>query len=76
MAAELYVFCEVAFPGLGLFGRIYPSVLGSIAVVMGYSAYVSEVLRAGFNDVHPSQRASARSLGLTSGQTTDRKSVV
>ena len=37
---------------------------------MGYSAYVSEVLRAGFNDVHPSQRASARSLGLTSGQTT------
>ena len=57
-------------PGLGLFGRIDPSVLGTIAVVMGYSAYVSEVLRAGFNDVHPSQRASARSLGLTSGQTT------
>ena len=54
-------------PGLGLFGRIDPSVLGTIAVVMGYSAYVSEVLRAGFNDVHPSQRAS---LGLTSGQTT------
>ena len=47
-------------PGLGLFGRIDPSVLGTIAVV----------LRAGFNDVHPSQRASARSLGLTSGQTT------
>ncbi|MCH4208962.1 amino acid ABC transporter permease [Bifidobacterium sp.] len=57
-------------PGLGLFGRIDPSILGTIAVVMGYSAYVSEVLRAGFNDVHPSQRASARSLGLTSGQTT------
>ncbi|KFI88529.1 MULTISPECIES: amino acid ABC transporter permease [Bifidobacterium] len=57
-------------PGLGLFGRIDPSILGTIAVIMGYSAYVSEVLRAGFNDVHPSQRASARSLGLTAGQTT------
>ena len=57
-------------PGLGLFGRIDPAVLGTIAVVMGYSAYVAEVLRAGFNDVHPSQRASARSLGLTAGQTT------
>ncbi|OZG63129.1 ABC transporter permease [Bifidobacterium lemurum] len=57
-------------PGLGLFGRIDPSILGTIAVVMGYSAYVAEVLRAGFNDVHPSQRASARSLGLTAGQTT------
>lgn len=57
-------------PGLGLFGRIDPSILGTIAVVMGYSAYVAEVLRAGFNDVHPSQRASARSLGLTSSQTT------
>lgn len=57
-------------PGLGIFGRIDPSVLGTIAVIMGYSAYVAEVLRAGFNDVHPSQRASARSLGLTAGQTT------
>ncbi|MBW3092686.1 amino acid ABC transporter permease [Bifidobacterium sp. 82T10] len=57
-------------PGLGLFGRIDPSILGTIAVIMGYSAYVAEVLRAGFNDVHPSQRASARSLGLTAGQTT------
>ena len=36
---------------------------------MSYSAYVGEVLRAGFEDVHPSMRASARSLGLTSGQT-------
>lgn len=57
-------------PGLGLFGRIDPAILGTIAVIMGYSAYVAEVLRAGFNDVHPSQRASARSLGLTAGQTT------
>lgn len=57
-------------PGLGIFGRIPASLLGTIAVIMGYSAYVAEVLRAGFEDVHPSQRASARSLGLTSRQTT------
>lgn len=57
-------------PGLGIFGRIPAAVLGTIAVILGYSAYVAEVLRAGFDDVHPSQRASARSLGLTSGQTT------
>lgn len=57
-------------PGLGLFGRIDPAVLGTIAIIIGYSAYVAEVLRAGFNDVHPSQRASARSLGLTAAQTT------
>lgn len=57
-------------PGLGLFGRIDPAILGTIAIVMGYAAYVAEVLRAGFNDVHPSQRASARSLGLTAAQTT------
>lgn len=57
-------------PGLDPTHRIDPSLLGTIAVVMGYSAYVAEVLRAGFNDVHPSQRASARSLGLSAGQTT------
>ena len=57
-------------PGLGIFGRIPASLLGTIAVIMGYSAYVAEVLRAGFEDVHPSQRASARSLGLTARQTT------
>lgn len=57
-------------PGLKLFGRMDKAVLGTIAVVMSYSAYIAEVLRAGFEDVHPSQRASARSLGLTSRQTT------
>ena len=34
-----------------------------------YSAYVSEVYRAGIESVHPSQSAAARSLGLTHGQT-------
>lgn len=69
MIVVLYLI-GFGIPGLGIFGRIDPSALGTIAVIMGYSAYVAEVLRAGFNDVHPSQRASARSLGLTAGQTT------
>ena len=57
-------------PGLGIFpGRISPAVLGTVAIVLAYSAYVAEVLRAGFDSVHPSQRASARSLGLSAGQT-------
>jgi polar amino acid transport system permease protein len=43
--------------------------LGVIALTLGYSAYVAEVFRAGILSVHPSQRAAARSLGLTAGQT-------
>lgn len=70
MIVVLYLI-GFGIPGLQLTKqRIDPSLLGTIAVIMGYSAYVAEVLRAGFNDVHPSQRASARSLGLTAGQTT------
>lgn len=68
MLVVLYLI-GFGIPGLGLFGRINKAVLGTIAVVMSYSAYIAEVLRAGFEDVHPSQRASARSLGLTSFQT-------
>jgi polar amino acid transport system permease protein len=57
-------------PGLQIFpGRINPAILGTIAIIMGYSAYVAEVLRAGLESVHPSQRASARSLGLSVGKT-------
>ena len=44
-------------------------VLGTVAVVLTYSAYVAEVFRAGIESVHPSQRAAARSLGLTHRQT-------
>jgi polar amino acid transport system permease protein len=33
--------------------------------VLVYSAYVSEVYRAGIESVHPSQSAAARSLGLS-----------
>ncbi|MFH8554820.1 amino acid ABC transporter permease [Streptomyces celluloflavus] len=45
-----------------------PVVLGGSALVLTYSAYVAEVFRAGIESVHPSQRAAARSLGLSSGQ--------
>ncbi len=55
-------------PGL-VTTRISPVLLGTVAVILSYSAYIAEVLRAGFNDVHPSQRAAARSLGLTNLQT-------
>lgn len=56
-------------PGLRLTGvPTDPVVLGCVALVLVYSAYVSEVLRAGIESVHPSQRAAARSLGLTHAQ--------
>jgi polar amino acid transport system permease protein len=45
-------------------------VLGIISLVLCYSAYVAEVFRAGIESVHYSQRAAARSLGLTTWQTT------
>jgi polar amino acid transport system permease protein len=41
---------------------------GVVALVLVYTAYVSEVYRAGIESVHPSQDAAARSLGLTRGQ--------
>jgi polar amino acid transport system permease protein len=39
-----------------------------VALVLVYTAYVSEVYRAGIESVHPSQAAAARSLGLTHAQ--------
>ena len=44
-------------------------VLGTIAVVITYSAYVAEVIRSGILSVHPSQKAAARTLGLSNRQT-------
>jgi polar amino acid transport system permease protein len=41
------------------------AVYGVIALTLSYSAYVSEVYRAGLNSVHRSQVAAARSLGLS-----------
>jgi polar amino acid transport system permease protein len=41
------------------------AVYGTVALVVTYSAYVSEVYRAGLISVHRSQAAAARSLGLS-----------
>jgi polar amino acid transport system permease protein len=65
----LYVI-GFGIPGLRLQGVPTDAVvLGAIALTLTYSAYVAEVLRAGIESVHPSQRAAARSLGLSATQT-------
>lgn len=56
-------------PALGVFPRLPAEVWGTLALILTYSAYVSEVLRAGMEAVHPSQRLAARSLGLSHAQT-------
>jgi polar amino acid transport system permease protein len=43
-------------------------VLGGIALALCYSAYVSEVYRAGIESIHPSQAGAALALGLTQTQ--------
>lgn len=45
------------------------TMLGVIALTLTYTAYVSEVYRAGLQSIHPSQTAAARSLGLNYTQT-------
>ena len=57
-------------PGLRLTEtRIPAEVFGVIALTLTYSAYVSEVWRAGIEAVHPSQVQAARSLGLSHSKT-------
>jgi polar amino acid transport system permease protein len=60
-------------PALGL-SYIPTSVTfwGIVSLVLIYSAYVSEVYRAGIESIHPSQEAAARSLGLSRSQTLRR----
>jgi polar amino acid transport system permease protein len=56
-------------PGLGLPGVPTDEFFwGIVALTLLYSAYVSEVYRAGIDSVHPSQDAAARSLGLSRRQ--------
>ena len=43
--------------------------LGTISLILTYSAYVAEVIRAGIEAVHPAQRMAARALGLSDAQT-------
>ncbi|WP_294980833.1 amino acid ABC transporter permease [uncultured Microbacterium sp.] len=52
--------------------RIPVVALGVVAVTLTYSSYVAEVLRAGIEAVHPSQRLAARALGLGYVQTLRR----
>lgn len=39
-----------------------------VSLVLSYGAYVAEVFRAGIESIHPSQLASAETLGLTRAQ--------
>jgi polar amino acid transport system permease protein len=53
-------------PALGLIDpRTDQRLFGIAALTLVYSAYVSEVYRAGIESIHPSQEAAARSLGLS-----------
>ena len=79
LLATIYVDLFRALPGVlviyvlgfGIPGLRLPGVpndpffWGVVALTLLYSAYVSEVYRAGIDSVHPSQAAAARSLGLT-----------
>ncbi len=53
-------------PGLRIPGvPVEPFFWALVALTLVYSAYVSEVYRAGIESVHPSQEMAARSLGLS-----------
>jgi polar amino acid transport system permease protein len=45
-----------------------PLIWGTVALILSYTAYVAEVFRAGIASIHPSQRAAAQSLGLSTSQ--------
>jgi polar amino acid transport system permease protein len=52
-------------PGLPTGGFFW----GVTALVLSYGAYTAEIVRSGIDAVPESQRASARAIGLTQGQT-------
>ncbi|HEY3529130.1 MAG TPA: amino acid ABC transporter permease [Nocardioides sp.] len=59
----------LAIPGLRLQGVTTNTFwLGLAALCLCYGAYVAEVFRAGIESIHPSQVASADTLGLTRWQ--------
>jgi polar amino acid transport system permease protein len=43
-------------------------ILGTLSLILTYSAYVAEVIRAGIEAVNPAQRMAARALGLSQTQ--------
>src|SRR5256885_2642792 len=60
-------FIGFGLPGLqlGFISNRSFTTYGIVTLTLVYTAYVPEVYRAGIESVHPSQRAAARSLGLT-----------
>ena len=60
-------FVGFGLPGLqlGYISQLSFITYGVITLTLVYTAYVTEVYRAGIESVHASQRAAARSLGLT-----------
>jgi polar amino acid transport system permease protein len=58
--------CILGLPGLGygFLKNASSEALGVAALTIVYTAYVTEVYRAGIESVHGSQRMAARSLGL------------
>jgi polar amino acid transport system permease protein len=64
-------FIGFGLPGLqlGLISTQSFTTYGIITLTLVYTAYVTEVYRAGIESVHASQRAAARSLGLSYAQT-------
>ena len=64
------LFIGFGFPGppLGYISSRSVVTYGVITLTLVYTAYVTEVYRAGIESVHPSQRAAARSLGLSYAQ--------
>jgi polar amino acid transport system permease protein len=72
----LLVIFMVGFgvPALGLhvISTQSPAVYGCVALTITYTAYVSEVFRAGIFSVHNGQLLAARSLGLTHASTMRR----
>ena len=61
----------LGLPSLGIAVVSHQSlfVYGVMSLTLVYTAYVTEVYRAGIESVHPSQRMAARSLGLNYAQT-------
>jgi polar amino acid transport system permease protein len=63
----LVIFLVLGFATLNYAGLSSETLFrnGVIALTLVYTAYVTEVYRAGIESVHPSQRMAARSLGLS-----------
>ena len=67
-APALLVILTLGFgmPALRIEGMPTSAIFwGTVAIILSSSAYQAETFRAGIESVHASQRAAARSLGLS-----------